>query len=270
MARAGDSVAGGFLSSWSLPPRLGVSAPARGAEDSWTNALAEGTLTLRSLVPMKTSVASAFSVCRARRHHGGQRLRLLPASTKGSGVDPGTGDDGGSASSSGGFQNEDSGGDPPEESCAAGTGLHVPDRPLHGDDADHHHRPGVRPGKARTRSTTCRCTCRSKAPTTPFSQGPRAGAAPTSTRCRWRARSPTRAAPSPSRRPRAARTSLPLIVQVGKWRMIYKLPTVTKCTTNEAGTILNTTLRLPRNHKQGRHPQHRHLDGRSRLALSAC
>ncbi len=46
-------------------------------------------------------------------------------------------------------------------------------------------------------------------------------------------------------------TSIPLIVQVGKWRMQYVIPNVTECTDNNASTLLNTTIRLPKNHTEG-------------------
>jgi hypothetical protein len=45
--------------------------------------------------------------------------------------------------------------------------------------------------------------------------------------------------------------SIPLIVQVGKWRMQYVIPNVTQCTDNNAATLLSTTLRLPKNHMEG-------------------
>jgi hypothetical protein len=41
--------------------------------------------------------------------------------------------------------------------------------------------------------------------------------------------------------------NIPLVVQVGKWRMQYKLPSVSKCQDNAAPTM----LRLPKNHTEG-------------------
>ncbi len=46
-------------------------------------------------------------------------------------------------------------------------------------------------------------------------------------------------------------TKIPLVVQVGKWRMQYVLPNVAKCQTNDAPTLLNTKLKLPNNHMVG-------------------
>jgi hypothetical protein len=51
-------------------------------------------------------------------------------------------------------------------------------------------------------------------------------------------------------------TDIPLVVQVGKWRMQYKLPSVAKCTDNPAAAAAATiaapaVLRLPKNHTEG-------------------
>jgi hypothetical protein len=45
--------------------------------------------------------------------------------------------------------------------------------------------------------------------------------------------------------------NIPLIVQVGKWRMQYKLSNVAKCTNNDAAGLAGTKLRMPRNHTEG-------------------
>jgi hypothetical protein len=45
--------------------------------------------------------------------------------------------------------------------------------------------------------------------------------------------------------------NIPLVVQVGKWRMQYTLPAVTACQANDAGALLNAKLRLPNNHHAG-------------------
>jgi hypothetical protein len=45
--------------------------------------------------------------------------------------------------------------------------------------------------------------------------------------------------------------SIPLVIQVGKWRMQYTIPNVTKCTDNDASALLNTKLKLPNNHMVG-------------------
>ncbi len=51
-------------------------------------------------------------------------------------------------------------------------------------------------------------------------------------------------------------TDIPLVVQVGKWRMQYTLPSVTACQDNDAATAAKTiaapqVLRLPKNHTEG-------------------
>jgi hypothetical protein len=45
--------------------------------------------------------------------------------------------------------------------------------------------------------------------------------------------------------------NIPLVIQVGKWRMQYVIPSVTKCIDNDAALLLNTTLKLPNNHTVG-------------------
>ncbi len=45
--------------------------------------------------------------------------------------------------------------------------------------------------------------------------------------------------------------NIPLIVQVGKWRMIYKLSNVTACKDNDAESLAGGKLHLPRNHTEG-------------------
>jgi hypothetical protein len=46
--------------------------------------------------------------------------------------------------------------------------------------------------------------------------------------------------------------NIPLVVQVGKWRMQYTLPSVSKCTDNPATMATGgKALRLPRNHAEG-------------------
>lgn len=44
---------------------------------------------------------------------------------------------------------------------------------------------------------------------------------------------------------------IPLIVQVGKWRMVYSLSTVAPCVNNDAAALAGTKLRMPRNHTEG-------------------
>ncbi len=44
---------------------------------------------------------------------------------------------------------------------------------------------------------------------------------------------------------------IPLIVQVGKWRMQYTLSTVAPCTENNAAALTGTKLRMPKNHTEG-------------------
>jgi hypothetical protein len=46
-------------------------------------------------------------------------------------------------------------------------------------------------------------------------------------------------------------TNVPLVIQVGKWRMQYTIPNVTKCTDNDASVLLNAKLTLPSNHTVG-------------------
>jgi hypothetical protein len=46
-------------------------------------------------------------------------------------------------------------------------------------------------------------------------------------------------------------TKIPLVVQVGKWRMQYTLPSVAACQPNDAAAMLNTKLTLPNNHMVG-------------------
>jgi hypothetical protein len=49
-------------------------------------------------------------------------------------------------------------------------------------------------------------------------------------------------------------SNIPLVVQVGKWRMQYTLPSVSKCQDNDAKMAAASTgniLRLPRNHMEG-------------------
>jgi hypothetical protein len=45
--------------------------------------------------------------------------------------------------------------------------------------------------------------------------------------------------------------NIPLVVQVGKWRMQYTLPSVTACQTSDPGALLKTKLTLPANHQVG-------------------
>jgi hypothetical protein len=44
---------------------------------------------------------------------------------------------------------------------------------------------------------------------------------------------------------------IPLIVQVGKWRMQYTLSTVAPCVNNDAASLAGAKLRMPRNHMEG-------------------
>ncbi len=44
---------------------------------------------------------------------------------------------------------------------------------------------------------------------------------------------------------------IPLVVQVGKWRMEYTLSTVKQCVDNDAASLAGGPLRLPRNHNEG-------------------
>ncbi len=49
-------------------------------------------------------------------------------------------------------------------------------------------------------------------------------------------------------------TNIPLIVQVGKWRMVYKLSNVKACVENDSAALAGTKLRMPRNHMEGHIP----------------
>ncbi len=44
---------------------------------------------------------------------------------------------------------------------------------------------------------------------------------------------------------------IPLIVQIGKWRMVYTLSTVAPCVNNDAASLAGAKLRMPRNHTEG-------------------
>jgi hypothetical protein len=45
--------------------------------------------------------------------------------------------------------------------------------------------------------------------------------------------------------------NIPLVIQVGKWRMQYVIPSVTKCIDNDASALLNQKIKLPNNHTVG-------------------
>jgi hypothetical protein len=45
--------------------------------------------------------------------------------------------------------------------------------------------------------------------------------------------------------------NIPLVIQVGKWRMQYTIPNVSKCADNDASALLATKLHLPNNHTVG-------------------
>jgi hypothetical protein len=45
--------------------------------------------------------------------------------------------------------------------------------------------------------------------------------------------------------------NIPLIVQIGKWRMVYKLSNVAACTDNDAEALAGGKLHMPRNHTEG-------------------
>jgi hypothetical protein len=47
---------------------------------------------------------------------------------------------------------------------------------------------------------------------------------------------------------------IPLIVQVGKWQMQYKLSNVAQCTENDAASLAGAKLRMPRNNTEGHIP----------------
>jgi hypothetical protein len=49
-------------------------------------------------------------------------------------------------------------------------------------------------------------------------------------------------------------SNVPLVIQVGKWRREYWLPTVTACTDNSAPSLLGENLQLPSNSSQGNLP----------------
>jgi hypothetical protein len=44
---------------------------------------------------------------------------------------------------------------------------------------------------------------------------------------------------------------IPLVVQVGKWRMQYTLSNVARCVNNDAASLAGNRLRMPRNHTEG-------------------
>jgi len=49
-------------------------------------------------------------------------------------------------------------------------------------------------------------------------------------------------------------TDVPLVIQIGKWRRQFSIPTVTGCQANDATTLLNTSLRLPSSSSEGSLP----------------
>jgi hypothetical protein len=49
-------------------------------------------------------------------------------------------------------------------------------------------------------------------------------------------------------------TDVPLVIQIGKWRRQFTMPTVTGCQANDATTLLNTSLRLPSSSSEGQLP----------------
>jgi hypothetical protein len=49
--------------------------------------------------------------------------------------------------------------------------------------------------------------------------------------------------------------NLPLIIQVGKWRRVFHMSTIKKCTDNDATALAGTQLRMPRNHTEGDIPK---------------
>jgi hypothetical protein len=51
-----------------------------------------------------------------------------------------------------------------------------------------------------------------------------------------------------------AGSMIPLVIQIGKWRRQYTIPTVTPCVANDAAHLLNTTLHLPSNASEGNLP----------------
>jgi hypothetical protein len=44
---------------------------------------------------------------------------------------------------------------------------------------------------------------------------------------------------------------IPLVVQIGKWRMQYRLSNVAACAANDAASLIGGKLRLPKNHVEG-------------------
>jgi hypothetical protein len=49
-------------------------------------------------------------------------------------------------------------------------------------------------------------------------------------------------------------SNIPLVIQIGKWRRLFTIPTVTGCTANDAPTLLKTSLRLPSGSSEGQLP----------------
>jgi hypothetical protein len=45
--------------------------------------------------------------------------------------------------------------------------------------------------------------------------------------------------------------NIPLVIQVGKWRMQYTIPNVSKCSNNDASSLIGKKLKLPNNHTVG-------------------
>ena len=85
------------------------------------------------------------------------------------------------------------------------------------------------------------------------------------TRRRWSAPSPTPGATSRSRTcPSAA--NIPLIVQVGKWRMQYTLSNVSSASRTTPQSLAGTKLQMPRNHMEGDIPNIAVSTGSRRLA----
>jgi hypothetical protein len=48
-----------------------------------------------------------------------------------------------------------------------------------------------------------------------------------------------------------AGANIPIVIQIGKWRRQYTIPNVAQCVANNAGTLLNTSLRLPGSSSEG-------------------